>query len=143
MSQISKSLANKPHVPAPATAAAVVNKSPSPKRVKDLDLDDRINLLTDQESTENLAGSNLKSAIDQIKKHSSSVEEIGTDHKVEFDSLLDLLIADKSLQDALNRVRKTYCLHQLDFHSLIFNSRSQELLKDSLRLNQNVQLDQL
>lgn len=142
MSQISKSLANKPHMPAPATAAAAVNKSPSPKRVRDLDLDDRINLLTDQESTENLAGSNLKSAVDQIKKH-SSVEEIGTDQRIEFDSLLDLLVVDKSLQDALNRVRKTYCLHQLDFHSLMFNSRSQELLKDSFRLNQNVQLDQL
>ena len=81
-----------------------------------------------------MAASNLKSAMDQIKKH-SSVEELGGDQKAEYDSLLDLLVAEKSLQDALNRVRKTYCLHQLDFQSLIFNSRSQELLKDSLRLN--------
>lgn len=82
--------------------------------MKDFDLDDRINLLTDQESTENLAANNLRSAMDQIKKH-SSVEELGSDQKVEYESLLDLLVADKALQDALNRVRKTYCLHQLDF----------------------------
>ena len=31
----------------PGTAAAVVNKSPSPKRPTDFDMDDRINMLTD------------------------------------------------------------------------------------------------
>jgi len=46
--------------------------SPSPKRMNDLD--DTINLLTDQDSTENLAVANLKNALDKIKKH-ASVEE--------------------------------------------------------------------
>lgn len=152
MSQISKSLATKPQIQtAPGTAAPVnksvnppmVNKSPSPKKVRDLEIDDRINLLTDQESTENLAVNNLKSAIEKIKKN-ASIEEIVDERKqVEFDNLLDLLINDKTLQDSLNRVRKTFCLHQIDFKSLILNSRSHDCLKDSLRLNQNVQYEHL
>ena len=69
--------------------------SPSPKRMKDHDLDDTINLLTDQDSTENLAVANLKNALDKIKKH-ASVEEF-VEQSTEFDALLDLLIHDRNL----------------------------------------------
>lgn len=54
------------------------SKSPSPKRfgreIKDNDLDETINLLTDQDSTENLAVANLKNALDKMKRN-SSIEE--------------------------------------------------------------------
>jgi hypothetical protein len=67
----SKSLANKAYLPAPGTAD---NRSPSPGRIMNTDIDDRINLLTDQDSTENLAVTNLKNALDKIKRHASTEE---------------------------------------------------------------------
>ena len=43
--------------------------SPSPQKFKEYDIDETINLLTDQDSMENLAVTNLKNALDKMKKN--------------------------------------------------------------------------